>query len=137
MRVEQFLEGALGIEDRLNGRFSGTLRADGSAGEWAEVARSLEGRGEMRIEDGEVESFPLLRSVATPLGRARRGRAGEDRQPAGRERDAILAFSPATSASTAATMRFDPLVLESADYTLRGDGQPSTWSSPLSTARRR
>ena len=44
----------------------------------------------MRIEDGEVESFPLLRSVATPLGRARRGRAGQDREPAGRERDAIL-----------------------------------------------
>ena len=54
------------------------------------VARSLEGEGKMRIENGEIESFPLLRSVANLSGVLGEDWAGEDREPVGRERDAIL-----------------------------------------------
>src|SRR6185503_18946106 len=121
VRVEQFLAGALGIEDRVAGRFSGTIRATGSAGEWAEVARSLEGAGEMKIEDGEVESFPLLRSVATLSGVL-----GDE----GLEKIASRIAQTATRFSVLAgefhldggAMRFDPLLLQSADYTLRAAG---------------
>jgi AsmA protein len=121
VRVEQFLERALGIEERLHGRFSGRIGADGSAGEWPQVARSLRGGGEMRIEDGEVESFPLLRSVATLSGVL-----GED----GLAKIANRLAETATKFSVLAgdfrldggAMRFDPIVLQSADYTLRGEG---------------
>ena len=130
VRVERFLAGALGIEDRLNGRFSGAISAGGSAGEWAEVARSLEGRGEMRIEDGEVESFPLLRSVASLSGVL-----GED----GLAKIASRLAETATRFSVLAgdfrlgggVMRFDPIELRSADYTLRGEGSVDLVESAL------
>ena len=130
VRVERFLAGALGIEDRLKGRFSGTISAGGSAGEWAEVARSLEGRGEMRIEDGEVESFPLLRSVASLSGVL-----GED----GLAKIASRLAETATRFSVLAgdfrlgggVMRFDPIELRSADYTLRGEGSVDLVESAL------
>jgi hypothetical protein len=121
VRVEQFLEQALGVEDRVHGRFSGRIGADGSAGEWPQVARSLRGSGEMRIEDGEVESFPLLRSVAT-LSRV----LGEDglAKIANRLAETGTRFSVLAGDFRLAggAMRFDPIVLHSADYTLRGEG---------------
>jgi uncharacterized protein involved in outer membrane biogenesis len=130
VRVERFLAGALGIEDRLTGRFSGTISAGGSAGEWAEVARSLDGRGEMRIEDGEVVSFPLLRSVASLSGVL-----GED----GLAKIASRLAETATRFSVLAgdfrlgggAIRFDSIELRSADYTLRGQGSIDLIGSAL------
>jgi hypothetical protein len=121
VRVEQFLEQALGVEGRVQGRFSGTLRAEGAAGEWEQVARSLEGGGRMRIEDGEVASFPLLRSVATLSGVL-----GEDGLAtiATRLAETATRFSVLTGdfRLDGGAMRLDPIVLQSADYTVRGAG---------------
>lgn len=130
VRVERFLAGALGVEDRLSGRFSGTISAAGSAGVWTEVARSLEGRGEMRIEDGRVESFPLLRSVASLSGVL-----GED----GLARIASRLAETATRFAVLAgdfrlgggVMRFGSIELRSADYTLRGEGSVDLVESAL------
>ena len=128
--VERFLAGALGIEDRLQGRFSGTINTGGSAGAWPEVARSLEGRGKMRIENGEIESFPLLRSVANLSGVL-----GED----GLAKIASRLAESATRFSVLAgdfrlgggAMRFDSIELRSADYTLRGAGSVDLVESAL------
>ena len=75
----------------------------------------------MRIEDGEVESFPLLRSVATLSGVL-----GEDglAKIADRLAETGTRFSVLTGDFHLAdgSMRFDPIMLQSADYTLRGEG---------------
>jgi uncharacterized protein involved in outer membrane biogenesis len=128
--VDRFLAGALDLEDRLAGSFSGTLQASGSAGDWGHVARSLEGQGEMRIEDGEVASFPLLRSVARVSGVfGEQGLA----EIADRLADSATRFAELRGAFRLAggTMTFDQLTLQSADYTLRGAGAVDLVSGAL------
>jgi AsmA protein len=133
VRVDQFLAGALDLEDRLAGRFSGTVRAGGAAGEWEAVARSLEGQGEMRIEDGQVQSFPLLRTVADVAG------------VFGEETLAEIAGRLADSSTRFAVLRgdfrlddgaltFRELALESADFALTGAGAVDLVSTGLSGA---
>jgi hypothetical protein len=85
------------------------------------MARSLDGHGEMKIEDGVIESFPLLRSVATLSGVL-----GEDglAKIANRLADSSTRFSLLAGEFhlRGGAMRFASLVLQSADYTLRGEG---------------
>jgi uncharacterized protein involved in outer membrane biogenesis len=130
VRVDQFLSQALGLAERLDGRFSGTLEASGSAGEWEQVARSLRGRGEMRIEEGRVRSFPLLRTVAEISGVF-----GEEtlQEIATRLADSATQFAVLRGAFRvdAGALSFDELVLESKDFTLRGEGAVDLVSAAL------